>query len=295
MGIDITIKQKGASIKEIGPSVILGNNLVIGYFDGVRLGENPEEGYPVAYNPNLIGRGIGIGFGEGYQNVYLRLSFPTSSEEIDELMSIVKRVTEFCECDIEVDDESVTIEEFESRKESFENGSMTALEQMTKAILDDTYEYLLIHGTMWALFIGKKEGELFLNNSDLSVVRDYLHEKQVIDAYYAKPMFYKDKNSGKILGMYVLSEDTRSILPMEGYITEDYRDSETGEFQFEVDEWKLTFMKSTGDSHEIIADYNKFMSALPESSKNYFDARSVVIESISADEYVKIAEKNQGM
>ena len=295
MGIDITIKQKGASIKEIGPSVILGNNLVIGYFDGVRLGENPEEGYPVAYNPNLIGRGISLGFSEGYQDVYLRLSFPTSSEEIDELMSIVKRVTEFCESDIEVDNESVTVEEFEGRRESFIGGSKAALKHISKAILDGEYENLTLYSTMWILFIGKKEVELFSSSDDLSTIRDYLHEKQVIDAYYAKPMFYKDKNSGKILGMYVLSEDTRSILPIEGYMTEDYRDRETGEFSFEVDEWKLTFMKSTGESHEIIADYNKFMAALPESSKNYFDTKSVIIESVSTDEYVKIAEKNQGI
>ena len=295
MGVDITIKQKGSSKKEISLAIILGDNLEVGYFDGVRLGDDEESGYAVAYNPNLIARGIVINFSEDKMDVDLRLSFPTSEEEIGELISMVKRITEFCECDIEVDSESVLIDELEGRRQSFENGSMTALVQITKAILADTYEYLLIYGAMWTLFIGEKEVKLFSKSEKLSTVRDYLHEKQNIDAYYAKPMFYKDKNSGKILAMYVLSEDTRSIFPMKGYMTDDYRDYETGEFPFEADEWKLTFVQSNEESHEIIVDYNKFMETLPDSSKTYFDARSVLIESVTVAEYEKIAEKNKGM
>ncbi len=225
-------------------------------------------------------------------DIDLRISFPTSKEEIGDLISMVKRIAEFCECDIDVDGESVLIEDLEGHRNSFENGSMTALEQITKSIVADTYEYLLIYGAMWTLFIGEKEVKLFSSCDDLSIIRDYLHEKQDIDAYYAKPMFYKDKNSGKILAMYVLSEDTRSIFPMKGYITDDYRDYETGEFPFEVDEWKLTFVQSNKENHEIIADYNQFMESLPDSSKTYFDARSVLIESLTVAEYVKIAEKN---
>ncbi len=88
MGIDITIKQKGSTKKEILLATVLGEDLSVGYFDGVRLEDDEEQGYAVAYNPNLIGRGIVIYFSEDKMDIDLRISFPTSKEEIGDLISI---------------------------------------------------------------------------------------------------------------------------------------------------------------------------------------------------------------
>ena len=298
MSVEITIKQKGLLKKKLCRDVILGDKLSFGYFDGVRLGEYEEAMDPndiIVYNPNCIGRGFTVDCDEEEtKEVYMRLLYPTSSEEINDFVDCALRITKAWRgnVDIDMDGEETTIEDINNSRDMFRTTSLNALEDWSQDILKEEEEIDMINlfCAMWSLSVGKKEAAIFANEQSLDSFRDYMHEKQNIDAFYPKPMFYKDdKNS--IIGRYVLSEEVTSIFPLKPVVPYGFDNPETEE-QLEIDQWFVAFYSFTEKDLIAEIDYEKAISLIPENKKEYYDASSILIDALSLNEIKDIIKNH---
>ena len=86
MAIEIIIKNKSAKKELPSIDVLTGGKFKYGSFDGVRLNmeQKGPDGSISMFNPERIGRGMSVGFGDNEISLFLPL--PSSAEEIAEKM-----------------------------------------------------------------------------------------------------------------------------------------------------------------------------------------------------------------
>ncbi len=282
MSVDITIRQKGLLKKTLPLTVILGEKLQYGAFDGVALevGKLAENEF-VAFHPEHIARGISVVWNEKEKNeVSLRLLNFTSDAEINDLYQMVGRIASHWNCTIEVDGNAVTAEEFQAgQQDMIDFNRRVAKEFLTRSITAKENEdaNYTIFCAMWPLVIGPEEAQRFLNDFESFAV--WLHDKQKLDAYYANPHFYKTETG--IIGMYALTEDTRSIFPVKPYVPLGINNPETGKMlecnNYVVMLYSLTENAVIGQ----IPVYEKFLDALPSQKVSRYDGNNILIEGLT--------------
>lgn len=95
MAIEIIIKNKSAKNELPSIDVLTGGKFKYGSFDGVRLNmeQKGPDGSISMFNPERIGRGMSVGFGDNEISLFLPL--PSSAEEIADFYATAARVADF--------------------------------------------------------------------------------------------------------------------------------------------------------------------------------------------------------
>ena len=287
MSLDVCITQKGLFKKGIPLEVILGNELSYGNFDGLCLecGQLGETEF-LAYHPAHIGRGFSIQWNVNEtKSVTLRLLTPTSKEELRDFYQCVARISSYWKCSMEVDGAPTTQKAFLSNFEDMADFNLRALKEMCRRILSGESSNLSLYAVMFPLVFGKKEAERFVESSDLDDFRDYMHEKQSIDAYYARPQFYRDGQG--YFGALCLSEDVRTILPSIPRVPFGIQDPDTGK-ALEVGRWEAYLYSGSQNKGLGTMPYEELLKRLPQDKVSEFDAEHILIENLKPDEFEKL-------
>lgn len=276
MSIDVTIRQKSLMKKELPLKVILGNNLSYGTFDGLRLVPGVINGNEfIAYNSDRIGRGFSVTYDPAKkQEITLRALTPTSTEELHEFYQCVGRIVNHWKCELEVDGEKITPDAFQRGLPQMCRFNEGALRNFSDDILNGEKGNLTLFCAFWPLVIGKDEAELF-EKDGVGAFRDWLHKKQSMDAYYAKPGFF-DEN-GTVIGRYVLTENTLSIFPLKGHVPFGSIDKRTNK-PLVCDGYKMYLYSTTKDSILGILPYEEFFQYINSKKISRYDAEHVVVK-----------------
>ena len=292
MSIDIEIIQKGLIKRTLPLDVILGKNLRYGHFNGCTLEVNELKGGEfICFDPSRIERGFSVILSEKEkEKIVLRALTPTGCEELKSFYDCVKRIAEFWKCELEVDGQKCSLNEFLSGFEQMAEFNLTALKNMSQAILNGEHKSLTLFSAMFPIVLGDDEAKKFAEAESLEEFEQYLHEKQSIDAYYANPrIYYADRTC---LGAYVLSEDVRSIFPLKPTVPFGMTDSSTGRTP-EVGKWKLFMFSHTENATIDIIDYENWYKAVPKEKVSRFDGGNILIEKLTLEEMKAVAEKNK--
>ncbi|MDR0849709.1 MAG: DUF4299 domain-containing protein [Propionibacteriaceae bacterium] len=277
MSIDITITHtdKGFFRKALPFDVLCAQGLSFGSFDGLRLdvGEVGAEDF-ILFHPDHIGRGFSVTWRKGEKNqVSLRLLTPSTAEETDDFYDTVERVVGFWkQSTIEQDGLPITVDQLPEWRTSMKDFSLSTLADFLSR---DKDSFLTLFCAMWPLTLGAEERALLADATDLSGFRDYLHEKQSVDAYYAKPRFYS--HDDEVMGSYTLTEDVRSIFPNAPSVPL-WMEQEDGQ-DFEVQSWVVTFYSVSQDRILGVVSYADFLSEIP--GWTYYDGANSLIEGVS--------------
>ncbi|MCL2633856.1 MAG: DUF4299 domain-containing protein [Oscillospiraceae bacterium] len=279
MGLDVTIKQKKLFKKPLPFEVIRGD-LSYGSGDAYhRLdeGKTNEDGF-ILFNPAHIGRGIGVEWKKGEKNkVFLRLPFPASEEDVDDFYNVVERIIAFWEADeFEQDGSILPVSIIPEQRVHIKGFNLETLNKMCS----DTHGALTLYCAMNPLNLTVEEIEQFTVAKSLDNFRDYMHEKQSIDAYYAVPRFYGIDNN-KIMGVYTVTEDVVSIVPKEPYLPFGV--------ELEVDEWEVCLFSQTRNGIVGNCKYEDFISSVIEFSE--YDSTHIVFKGLSLDKIDEIIDK----
>jgi hypothetical protein len=287
LSIEITIKQKGLLKKELPLEVILGKELRYGAFDGLRLEEDQmADGEFVAYHPNHIARGFSVQWKKGEKNqVYMRLPSPTCEEELDDFYDATERIANFWRAGtIEQDGNSITVKEMNASRRMMKDSNLRILKDF---VSHPEKGSLTLFCAFWPIVLGDAEYMHLAALPDLSGFRDFLHRKQAIDVYYAKPMFYRNKEGN--FGLYAFTEDTRSIFPLIPYVPFGTKDPESGT-QLEVDRWYVSLVSITYKKSMGIIKYLDFISAIKQEQREYYDAENIIIEGMNLEQMTELVE-----
>lgn len=276
MSIDVTIRQKGFFKKELPLKVILGNNLSYGTFDGLRLETGVIKGDEfIVYNSARIGRGFSVAYDQANKSeIALRLLHPTSTEELHDFYQCVGRIVNCWKCVLEVDGEETGPDDFQRGLSQMCRFNESTLRHMANEIINEKRGNTTLFSAFWPLVIGKTEAELF-NESGVEAFRDWLHKKQSIDAYYAKPAFFEE--NGTVIGRYVIIENTLSIFPLKGQVPFGAVDNRTNK-PLLCDFYKMYVYSTTKDSMLGNLPYEQFFQYINNKKISRYDADHIMIK-----------------
>ncbi|MCH5343983.1 MAG: DUF4299 family protein [Acetatifactor sp.] len=293
MSIEVTIRQKGLFKKALPLDVIVGKELKYGCFDGLRLspGELGETEF-IFYHPARIGRGTSVVWKQGEkEKVDLRILTPACDQELGDFYECVRRIAEFWKgCEILLEGESKSLSEFMESKTSMLEFNQSILRSLGDEEKSISRAPLMLYCAFWPLSLSAED--LKQVSQGFAQFRDYLHSKQSVDAYYAKPSFYRDNNDnlGSPFGAYACTEDTPSIFPIVPKVPLGIVDDRTGK-QLEVNKWVISLFSITENRVVCMIDYAKFLEAIPEELKKPYDAENILIEGISLELMKRMAEQ----
>ena len=273
MSIEITITQKGL-VKSAMPFDVIRGDLEYGEYDGLRLdpGKIGDEEF-VLYNPSHIARGFSVVWTKSEKNqIYLRLPLPSCAEEIDDFYDTVVRIAgRWKNCSIDQDGSIIDLSAIPEWRESMKEYSLQALKQFCR----ENDGNLTLFCAFWPLVFGPDEKQIFADAADLSGYRDFLHEKQSVELYYAMPSFYQGPDG--IFGNYTLTEDVESIFPVSPYVPFGVVDPDTNE-PLAVPSWYVTFYSITKDEALGQISYGDFVNEI--GSGEYYDAENIIIKPV---------------
>lgn len=281
MSIDITIKQKGFFKKTLPLNVILGNELQFGIYEGVSLTPGKMGGSEIlVYYPERIGRGFSVIWNEKEKDtVVLRSLTPTNPEELSAFYRTIERITNYWNCELDVDGTIQTPKQFQDGLQNMLTFNSRAVKGFAENILSGEHGNLTIHCAMWPLVIGKEEAKSFFE--DEKAFYDWMHEKQSMDVYFANPHFFRTDKG--VLGKYALTENTPSVFPIRPYVPFGIVDPETNK-PLECHDYDVALCSTTKNCVLGEVNYETLKNSIPPEKCIKYDGGNVLILGLSLEE-----------
>lgn len=280
MSIDIEIIQKGLFKKKLDYKTIIGD-LGYGVYENNRLTEGKLGGDFIVYDKKRIGRGISIVCSKDEKDkISLRLLSPTCEEEIDAFYGIIERIAKLWKCNILQDGEAVEPNNLGAICADMKKANNSYLRLMLDKNGDFRDGTVTLFSAMWQLDLGDEDkAEILAADDIVKAYGDWLHRLQEMDVYYAVPKFYQ--TDGGILGMYFITENTESAIPLVPSVPFGVTDGEGN--PLEVSNWVVSFYSITRDETVGRMSYEKFVEKVKDKGRRY-DASRIIIGGMSDSE-----------
>ena len=135
-----------------------------------------------------------------------------------------------------------------------------------------------------------------IENSDspIDTFSDIVKEIQYLDAFSANQQFFRNKEDGKIMGAYTLTQNLRTILPYKPSV--EFENIEIIENK-DVSFWNIGLVTIDGDennesSYQVAGNlnYDDFIKNLPENKYRFIDASYIMVEPLNREELLELVK-----
>ena len=135
-----------------------------------------------------------------------------------------------------------------------------------------------------------------IENSDspIDTFSNMVKEIQYLDAFSANQRFFRNKEDGKIIGTYTLTQNLRTILPYKPSVEFENSDMVKNE---DIAFWNIGLVTIDGDendpnSYQVVGqlDYNDFIKKLPKDKYHFIDASYILVEPLSKEKILGLLE-----
>ena len=135
-----------------------------------------------------------------------------------------------------------------------------------------------------------------IENSDspIDTFSNMVKEIQYLDAFSANQRFFRNKEDGKIIGAYTLTQNLRTILPYKPSVEFENSDMVKNE---DIAFWNIGLVTIDGDendrnSYNVAAhlDYDDFIKNLPENKYRFIDASYIMVEPLNREELLGLVK-----
>ena len=135
-----------------------------------------------------------------------------------------------------------------------------------------------------------------IENSDspIDTFSNMVKEIQYLDAFSANQRFFRNKEDGKIIGTYTLTQNLRTILPYKPSVEFENSDMVKNE---DIAFWNIGLVIIDGDendrnSYQVVGqlDYNDFIKKLPKDKYHFIDASYILVEPLSKEKILGLLE-----
>ena len=261
MAVSVRIKQKSLFKKKLRiDDVIKISNLNYGVYDEYyRLKPNEFSKNTFLYDKKSLGRGFEIWLENN--DICLSLNLPCSKNDIIIFYQTIEKLcTKLKISDYSRNDEIIKVKDTDELIENEIRTVENVLANEKEKIDNKSKEFLTIFGIYNPISLGKKEFKEIDNNIDK--FSDLLNEKQSIDAYFAAPHFFKNNETNKNFGMYAITEDVLSIVPIEPYVPFNHN--------IKTDDWRVCLINKEMNDNMQEQLENEFMNNQEErNNANY--------------------------
>lgn len=298
LAIDLEILQNGLFPRAISLETVLGPQLQYGVYlaNHLQKGRMAANGF-IAYDPQRLARGIRVYWvPQEKKKISLHVTLPTAGEEIDDLFLMAERVcSAWSGASVRLGPKEIASSMLEQARDQLKVLNLRSLHEAASNVLDGSHGNLIIGCALHRLVIGPKEADRFWSGTDTDAFRDWLHERQSIDAYVAEPEILEHKEDAMIkLGMYTLLADHASIFPRTPEVPIRYYSRSTGKPLFRVSSYRVRFLSADGSRTLGYLSFPEFMDGLSDGCTEYYDADDVLIHPLSDQQLEAMILKASG-
>lgn len=259
-------------------------------FEKIMFSPINDYGYMLMGQDGISGRGFEVSYSVENEEYEVRVFTPSTEADWLGAFEFIKNVANYL--GVQVTDE----EEFEYEADKISYDYRRDIEFGIKCYEGKEGQFLF--GVNRPICVDAEIVKKMLSADDkVAFFSKFVEEQQYVDAYIAKQMFYQDKKSGDIFGVYSITESVSTILPYEYPPFIDITKISLNQEQ--VKEWRISLVIIDGDedisdSYKVIGDidYQTFLKRLPEEKKQKLDGHYMLVKISSQKEMEALLYEN---
>ena len=210
MALIITVKAdtKGLELKSILPSGLEHGM----YDDAYRLQESDSTKTAIVFDPKHIGRGINVDIKD--DSVETGLSLPAGKNEISLAFRIAARACKKLGAKVmDADGRQIALGDVDKTAEDTCLKSEAELKDITEKLSEEKGKVVTLFGALNPITINADDASKM--DGKLDKLEKFLHNKQMVHAYYSAPQFFQDPGDGSFVGVYNIMVGVDTIMPFE--------------------------------------------------------------------------------
>ena len=183
--------------------------------------------------------------------------------------------------------ETFTVDNIE--KFDYEPDILYGIKVITENIKSgESSNYIIFGTTRPVSFDEKMIDEINNSDSPIDTFSRIVRDIQNLDAYSAKQQFYQNREDGKIMGAYTITESVRTIIPYKPSV--EFHNSDIVKND-DIAYWNMAFVVINGDENDRNSyqpvgriAYDEFIKKLPKEKYRFIDASYIMVEPLTKEE-----------
>ena len=272
---------------------LLDKELNIYGIDGIDINDlllSPLSKYPclLVGTEDKSARGFELAYDNKNKVYAVRVFTPSSREDwllaLEYIKALAKRMgTEI----VNERGETFTVDNIE--KFDYEPDILYGIKVITENIKSgESSNYIIFGTTRPVSFDEKMIDEINNSDSPIDTFSRIVRDIQNLDAYSANQQFYQNREDGKIMGAYTITERVRTIIPYKPSV--EFHNSDIVKND-DIAYWNMTFVVINGDENDRNSyqpvgriAYDEFIKKLPKEKYRFIDASYIMVEPLTKEE-----------
>ena len=183
--------------------------------------------------------------------------------------------------------ETFTVDNIE--KFDYEPDILYGIKVITENIKSgESSNYIIFGTTRPVSFDEKMIDEINNSDSPIDTFSRIVRDIQNLDAYSANQQFYQNREDGKIMGAYTITENVRTIIPYKPSV--EFHNSDIVKND-DIAYWNMAFVVINGDENDRNSyqpvgriAYDEFIKKLPKEKYRFIDASYIMVEPLTKEE-----------
>lgn len=239
-------------------------------------------------------RGFELSYDTKYNNYVVRIFTPSSREDWLLVLEYIKALAKkFDSKIISETGEEYTVDNID--KFDYEGDILYGIEGISSRVKGEDSTLYSIFGINRIVSFNQEMIDRIENSdSPIDTFSNMVKEIQYLDAFSANQRFFRNKEDGKIIGTYTLTQNLRTILPYKPSVEFENSDMVKNE---DIAFWNIGLVTIDGDendpnSYQVVGqlDYNDFIKKLPKDKYHFIDASYILVEPLSKEKILGLLE-----
>ena len=239
-------------------------------------------------------RGFELYYNNKNKDYSIRIFTPSSREDWLLALEYIKALAKkFDSKIISETGEEYTIDNID--KFDYEYDVLYGIKTISSGLQDEEVNVYNVYGINRVVSFNQEMIDKIENSdSPIDTFSDMVKEIQYLDAFSANQQFFRNKEDGKIMGAYTLTQNLRTILPYKASI--EFENIEIIENK-DVSFWNIGLVTIDGDennesSYQVAENlnYDDFIKKLPVNKYRFIDASYIMVEPLSKKEMLELLQ-----
>ena len=233
-------------------------------------------------------RGFELSYDNKNKTYVVRIYTPSSREDWLLALEYIKALAKKFGSEI-VNERGETFTVDNIDKFDYENDIIYGIATILSGLEDKEVKVYNIYGINRVVSFNQEISNKIENSvSPIDTFSNIIKEIQYLDAYSANQQFYQNREDGKIMGAYTITESVRTIIPYKPSV--EFHNSDIVKND-DIAFWNMGFVVINGDENDPNSyqgvgqlDYDDFIKKLPKEKYKFIDASYIMVEPLTKEE-----------
>ena len=239
-------------------------------------------------------RGFELSYDNKNKTYVVRIYTPSSREDWLLALEYIKALAKRFNSEIVNErGEVYTVDNID--KFDYENDIIYGIATILSGLEDKEVKVYNIYGINRVVSFNQEMSNKIENSvSPIDTFSNIIKEIQYLDAYSANQQFYQNNEDHRIIGVYTLTENLRTILPYKPSVEFENSDIVKNE---DIAFWDIGLVTIDGDENDKnsynvagYVDYDDFIKNLPENKYRFIDASYIMVEPLNREELLGLVK-----